>query len=676
MNRKRSSTASDNQSALTYKPNLIILICLCAPLNTTFVFYPWLTDSVLILLDLWIFIIFGFWIISQFFFSTKDHVTLIKTYIHYFIVFIFFLLLIYCFPIPADVLKILSPKLWSDTQWIIMQAPWIFEMSQGWGHLSYNFYRSLFFSIHGIACCMLFLLFVHTIKTQLQLSFIIYSLIVALTTGTLAACLFFYDWTHSTNFTPVHHHMTIILHVIIPMCLALITTHYRKTKKPVFKTIFYSIKITFKNLIGGQHANLMKITLILILIFSFILLSNDFGLRLISLSLSILLGGLLLSNKKKMRSLVIVWGLVGSGIAVYALISEPITSPRSMDSLMTSIAKDYPITGVGLGALPAICSRYSNIEFHSEIFYDNHYSAWLRLLIEIGFLGVGLCLTTFLMFIFRMYTMWIKRQNSYSSGWALGIMVSLASIGLFGIGYGFGNSYIVLPLISTLAACGFLVLHAGHQSARQPFFYRTILIQRKSWQMLLFSVLFLICFIIFITQLFSIKNTEQKTFELSNIQVETECIRKLKKNMFQANLWHDLAKLYRKYDKDTLNQIKIYLPRADICYETACYLAPQNINIIFDAAKYWIWRSQTFKKSENSTDLSNQDIIPKTQEAGIRLFQKKFKKILDQEPKKLKLIVDAIWEWYKSDIIVLDSLPEKSKQLKQTALEYVLLHKK
>ena len=676
MNRKRSSTASENQNFLNSNYNILTLLSLWVPIVITFVFYPWYTDSILAFLDVWIFFIFALWLTFQFFFRTKDIVIFIKIYSHNYIILIFCFLFIYCIPVPSVILKILSPEIWKDKQWIIQHAPWLFDKSQVFGYFSYNYKQSLLLAIHGIACCMLFLLLVHTIKTKKTLSFIIYSFIVSLMVGTINACLFFYNWSENKIIASVHHHMAIILHITIPMSLAFITTQYRKSKKPLFKTLFYSLKITFKNLISGQHSNLMKSGLVLILIFSFVFQSNVFGLRFISLSISILFGALLLSNNKKMLSLIIVWGIVGISIAVYALMSaEPKSLSTNMDNLMISIVKESPITGIGLGALPNVMSRYSKTDYNYQIFYENNNRAWLYLLTEIGFLGIGICLVTYLIFIFRMYKMWLKRHNAYSRGWALGIMVSLSGIGLFGLGYNYGNPYIVLPIISILAACGFLVLHVGHHSSRHQFFYRTKSIKRNNKQKLLVFMFIIIFIFTGITKFHLFKKTQQPYLKNSCFN-EEELIMNLKKNLFHADSWFNMAKFYRKCDKDPINHVQVYLPRADICYETACYFAPFNNKISFETAKYWIWRSLTITSSTKSNEFNNKDIIPKTQEECILHFQKKFKKILEQEPKKLKIIVDVIWEWYKSDIIVLGSLPQKSKTLKKAALEYVLLHKK
>ncbi|MBF0449523.1 MAG: hypothetical protein HQK75_02370 [Candidatus Magnetomorum sp.] len=653
--------------------NLILLMCLWVPLNIIIALYPFINDTPLIFFDVWIFFIFGYWIAYQVFFRSNDQMMIIRTYFNYFVVLIPCTLMFQCLPIPAHAIKLLSPKTWLDAQLITIQAPWIFKISHGWGNLTYFSDKTLLLSNHGIACVMLFLLLVHTIKTRVQLSIILYSLLGALIAGTIAACLFFYDWEQKKSFSSMNHHIAIMIHIMIPMCLGLLMTYYRQSKKPVFKTFFYSIKMTFNHLVSGQHANLMKVALMMMIFFGFVLLSNSFGLKLLSLGISIFLGGVLFINKKKMRSQVFVWCILGLGTGIYALVSNHSLTNFSFNSLISSVAKDYPLTGIGFGALPIVISKYADLDCNSQTFHGNLYSGWLKLLAEMGLISMGICLSSLFLFIFRMYGMWIKRQNSYSNGWALGILTALVGVGLFGIGYGFGNPYIVLPVITAVAACGFLVLHAGHHSSRRPFFYRTLSIQRKHWQTRFISALLLIFVIVGMGQL--IFYTKISNYEPVDTYSETERIQQIKRNMFNPYLWHDMAKWYRTQDKDPVNHMKLYLPHADVCYEIASFLAPKNTQIVLDTALYWVWRSQMLETLSTTSLSETQQRIPKTQDQGIRYFQNKFQTVLNQNPDKIKFIVDAIWEWYESDTIVLDAIPEKSKKLRQVALEYVLLHK-
>lgn len=675
MSRQLSSLSTETYAKL-FTTNLIILLCIWIPLFIIIGIYPWLCDRQLIFFDAWIYLISIYWIMYQFFFRSNDQMLLIKTYFNAFIFLIPVFLIIQCLPMPANVVKLFSPKIWFDTQLMMNHAPWIFNSSCGWANLTYFPDQSLLLTIHSIACLMLFFLIVHTIKTRFQLNLFLNCLLGALVIGTVGGSLFCFDWKKNTIIPLVSHHMAIMMHLMIPLSLGLIMTYYRQTKKPVFKTAFYSIQTTLKNLIAGQQASLMKIALLMTIFFGGIFISNSFGLKLFSLSISVFIGGILLFNKKKMRSLIIVWCGLGLVLGLYALISNPTDSNISLNQVISSVAKDYPLTGLGFGALPIVVSKYSDIILNTQFLYENQYSGWLKLLAEIGLLGIGLWLFSVVVFTLRMYNMWLKRHSAFSSGWASGIMMAFIGLFFFGIGYGFGNIYIVLPTIAALAACGFLVLHAGHHTSRQPFFYRTVSIHRNNLRTRFAAIMFLVLLVTGITQLFFLRDAAPlscKSFD--ELSSEKECIQLLKNNRFNACLWFETARWYRLQNKDPLNHINVLLPRADVCYEMSCYLSPKNDNIIFNTAKYWVFRSQMLDNKSKQALSDRQLRIPITKQQAILHFQNKFQTILKKHPERLSHVVDTIWEWYQIDSIVLGAISEKQPQLKQAALEYVLLNK-
>jgi hypothetical protein len=597
---------------------------------------------------------------------------LIKTYFDGFIVLIACLLIFLCLPLPAHGLRLLSPRLFMDTRWIAMQAYWIFDPGYEWCHISYWPEQSIQFAMHGVANLCTFFLIIHTVKTRFQLNVLLYCIFGSLIAGTLAACLFFYDWSETNAFLCVNHHMALVLHLLIPLCLGVLMSFYKKTKKPVFKTFSYSLKVSLTNLLWGEQAILTRIAFIFFLLFGFLLYARPFGLKMFGLSITLILGGILLTGKPRLRSLFLVWCVIGLLIGVYALTSNSVSTPISdpINTLLVKIFKDSPITGVGTGALSVVWSKYSDIPPDDQLLQA---SAWLKFLAEYGLLGMFFGLCAIASFLYRMNNMWQKRQRLYNVGWGLGIMMALIATIFLSMGYNFGNSYIVMPVISSLAACGFLVLHAGHSASRQIFFYRNVVIKRKSLYSLISIGFILAVLCIGIFQLILLSRTNDINCDQFQAQTESEIIQMIKNNKFHASLWHHLAKFYQQQDTDAVNYMQTYLPRADIGYEIACYLAPKNNRIVFDAAKYWVWRSNILDDNSPAHKISNE--VPKTRKHAITLFQEKFRTILNRQPDQLTSVIDIIWQWYKDDAIVLDAIPEKPKHLKQTALEYVLLQK-
>jgi len=658
-------------SHLHTKTLFALLIALGLPLITIFTLYPWLCDKAMPYFDIWIFSLFAYWLIYQFFVRSNEQMIIIKTYLDGFIVIIPCLLMLFCLPLPAHMLKLLSSQLFEDTKWISTQADWIFNTDYGWRYLSCFPQQSTQLALHGIASLLIFFLIIHTVRTRLQLNIFLYALLGSLIAGTLAGCLFFYDWTETKSYLHINHHMALILQILIPMCLGLMLSLYKKTRKPVFKTLSYSVKTSLKSLIWGEQAKLTRIALIFFLLFAFLLFARSFGLKMIGLSFTLILGGLFLAGKPKMRSQFLIWTMTGFAIGLYALVSKTILLSNHFNHVLVDIVRDYPVVGVGPGAIPVVWSKYSGLSLNNQIFQS---SAWLEFLAEYGLLGMGVLILAIIVLLIRMHSMWQKRQSLFNVGWGLGIMMALIAIFLFGIGYNFGNPYIIMPAISSLAACGFLVLHAGHYSSRQAFFYRNVTIERKSWYSS--AIAGLILFLLFwgIFQQLLLSKEKNIDFQQFYVYSESDLIQILKNNKYDANVWHHVAKWYQKQNEDPISYTKSNLPKADVCYEIACYLAPKNYQILFDAAQYWVWRSQILS-DEQSPHHNNTD-IPGTRNQAIVVFQQKFRRILKQQPNQFKSVVDAIWQWYRDDAIVLDAIPEKPKYLRQTALEYVLLQKK
>jgi len=671
MRRQDLISSQPNQSYQHSIILLILLVALCLPLMLIFTLYPWFCLTKMQYLDIWIFLLFGAWLIYQFFIRSNENMNLIKTYFDDFIVLTPCLIIILCLPLPAHALRLLSFRLFEDTKWITTQADWIFNAGDAWNHISYWPQQSIQISMHCIACLLIYFLIIHTVKTRLQLSAILYSLLACLSIGTLAGCLFFYDWSETTSFQHVNHHMALILNILIAMFLGGMLTFYKKTRKPVFKTFSYSFKVSLKNWIWGEQALLTRMALICFLFFGFLLFARPLGLKMLGLSLALILGGILLTGKPKMRSQFIVWSMVGLLIGLYALISNTKAMSNPNNQLLIEILKDNPWVGVGPGALPVVWFTYSDIPLTDHDGY--HTSAWLTFLAEYGILGMSFWGSAIIVFFIRMNNMWQKRQSVFNVGWGLGIMMALIATVFLGGGYDLGNPYIVLPIIAVLAACSFLVLHAGHRSSRQSFFYRKVTIKRKSWHVLSITGIILALLFIGIFQLAWSSKKIDAVCDQFETHSESEVIQALKNNKYNAELWYQMANWYQKQDADAVNYMKTYLPRADISYEMACYLAPKNDRILFESARYWVWRSNVLSDDPLSDHHNN--VIPKTKHQAIILFQKRFKNILLKHPEKYQSVIDEIWQWYRDDTIVLDAIPGKHNNLKQTALEYVLLQK-
>ena len=101
-----------------------------------------------------------------------------------------------------------------------------------------------------------------------------------------------------------------------------------------------------------------------------------------------------------------------------------------------------------------------------------------------------------------------------------------------------------------------------------------------------------------------------------------------------------------------------WLPLAEKCLDTAIICAPMDSVILFYVAWYWVWRS---------TILPDED----AKQAGIRKFQKYFKRSLALKPEPWKKALDHVREFYADEGVMLGIVPHENSKLKSEMLKYI-----
>ncbi len=93
------------------------------------------------------------------------------------------------------------------------------------------------------------------------------------------------------------------------------------------------------------------------------------------------------------------------------------------------LRKDFPLLGTGWGTFMEAYRRYQRPE--DEMYeLDHAHHDWIELGAEMGSLGLGLVIFTFLFCLGYFFSLWRKRKNSFSIGIGLGGMGAMVSLAL------------------------------------------------------------------------------------------------------------------------------------------------------------------------------------------------------------------------------------------------------
>ena len=92
------------------------------------------------------------------------------------------------------------------------------------------------------------------------------------------------------------------------------------------------------------------------------------------------------------------------------------------------MGKDFPLTGIGLGAFQFVFPKYK--DNHLAALIDYAHSDWAQVFAETGILGLGIVCIGFIWFIGLVVVRWIKRRDPLILGVGLGGMGALVAIAL------------------------------------------------------------------------------------------------------------------------------------------------------------------------------------------------------------------------------------------------------
>ena len=130
--------------------------------------------------------------------------------------------------------------------------------------------------------------------------------------------------------------------------------------------------------------------------------------------------------------------------------------------------------------------------------------------------------------------------------------------------------------------------------------------------------------------------------------------------------WYTLGYVYSLNRYDRLEYLKKWLPLAEDCFEEALKCAPRDKYMVFNIAKYWVWRSQLLPKNLMSAP---GDSRPETWEEGVVKFQDLFQHYLTINPDGWKDAFDSVWGTYPEDRIVFGIVPAENEELQSLIMQ-------
>ncbi|MBN1472346.1 MAG: O-antigen ligase family protein [Syntrophaceae bacterium] len=133
------------------------------------------------------------------------------------------------------------------------------------------------------------------------------------------------------------------------------------------------------------------------------------------------------------------------------------------------MAKDFPLTGIGLGVFQFVFPRYQDTQLTALI--DYAHNDWAQMFAETGAIGLGLVFIGFIWFIGLVIVRWRKRRNPLSLGIGLGGMGALFAISV----HSFSEFNLHMPanvlVLAVILAVAYKVLYLHGKEGEVYFTY-------------------------------------------------------------------------------------------------------------------------------------------------------------------------------------------------------------
>ncbi|MEW6671017.1 MAG: O-antigen ligase family protein [Thermodesulfobacteriota bacterium] len=381
----------------------------------------------------------------------------------------------------------------------------------------------------------------------------------------------------------------------------------------------------------------------------------------------------------------------------------------------------YKAAGVGWGNFRHVYPRFSPDDFNRVSSSGHAHNDWIEALSEAGLAGGFLIAAAFILFLFRMIRVWRYRRDLYALGVGAGVMAGLLALAF--------HSYFELnmhipanPLtLAAVLALGYAVLHREGRGIKERFFYRTREIALNARQRHIAAGVLLAA--LAAAMVFSVRHfraevkapTEwnatlnlnwdpqlievQRAIEINPANAEYyfkkaalymraksahEMERReyneaaisalegaVRLNPASEIYWYELGQRYSLRSYDPYDYVHRWLPLAEACFDQAVKSSPNDPNILFNIAWYWVWRAGMLPENANGGEPPPAGAV-RTQRAAVRKFQDLFRRSLALNPGRWQQAVERVWEYHPDDAVVLGIVPEDNETLKSEVLKKVV----
>ena len=702
--------------------------------------------------------------IDRLIFSRTRQLAWVKTPINLFFILFVVLILFQTLPLPAFVVKLISPHTYTDKIMIaeiINRANNPVELSTSWMNLAYYLHPVLTEGLKLAAYAGMFFLVLNTVCSTRKINFLIYLLIALSLFESLYAIFQVFSedprvWWWESRFGILGrgsgtfigaNHFAGYLEMTIPLAFGFMLTQIKRSKRLI--SGMGGVRAFYHRMIGwfdpeSASPKVMLLFFCTIILVLGLLYSGSRG-GIVSACVSISVMGALFWVKKRKHPRYWILPLILAGLAIiYGLNMgmdttierfknpEGLTGRIAVTKTIGSMIGDYPAAGVGWGNFRHLYPRY--IKDYDRVRSSGHaHNDWAEAGAETGVTGLCLIFLGFGAYIINMFQLWKKRRDTYALGIGAGVMAGMVSLSIHSF-FDFNMHIPANPLtLAAIMALGYAAVHKRGHGYNTQFFYKiqTAELTRRKKGIIAGCLFIVFGFSMYISTRHLIAEifcpTEWNSTlnlnwqpKISDIQkavlinpmnaeyyfkeasyytpymdqnervrhiygdlTEKQLRKAIQLNPANGSYWLDLGNIYSLKKEDAYTYLKKWIPLADNCFNMAVYFSPKDVNILFGAARYWVWRSNIHSKlndqglSTPEDSLNRKKMIDRFQshfKTAIKLTLLKLnRKALSRKQflQKIYNTVDYLWDYYPDEHIIMGILPEKNDELKSLVLRYV-----
>ena len=700
------------------------------------------------IIEVGVFLLLALWFVDRLILFGSENLAWVKTPVNLLLVMLFVLIGVQLLPLPASVVALISPQTYTDkTQFFALLAKTADVSTDGpaWMMLTYYAHATVKEALKLGAYCGMFFLVVNTLKSKRQIDILVYFLIfIGLFEALYAIYQVFTDnpnvwWWQSrvgrayyaSGTFIVSNHFAAYMGMLVSLTFGFMIAQKKKSKRLVsglggLRGFVQKVVNDFSP--ESSQAKTIFLFFAGIVMAVSLLMSASRG-GILSLGLAMLFVSTLMFFKKSFRKYAIISICFCLIAFLYALhlgidptlkkfehsdqgLQQRLITTRSMFPMLV----DYPAVGVGWGNFRYLYPRYVPTEWDGVSSSGYSHNDWIEVGTETGYPGLAIICAAFLIYIYRMTRLWIKRRNLHALGIGIGVLAALLAISFHSY-FDFNMHIPANPLtLAAILGIGYAAIHRQGHGYSQSFFYkkRTIRLTRLVRCALFGLVVFVFSFSVywsgrhFLAEAaaptewnstmnlnwnpeladieralsfnpgnfeyhhkralhFMALNTdnseERRTFHL---EAKKSLERALRRNPTRGILWYNLGYIYSFKRADLTEYLNTWLPLADQCFDAAIQCTPKDAYLLFNIGRYWVWRSQLLPKKVLPVLRDDQQLF---QDDGIKKFQDLLQRYLVLNPDAWKDAFESVWESYPQDRVVFNIVPAENKELKSRVLQ-------